>query len=207
MRVKVCGITSYEDAKMALDLGVDALGFNCFPGSPRYIDPDTARSIIRALPPFAAAVGLFVNADPIEVEHKARHIGFQILQFHGDESAAYCRQFSEWSLIKAVRIGADLIREDLEEFAVQAFLLDARDDALYGGTGKTFAWGMVRGIRIPGLLILAGGLKAENVGEAIRALKPYAVDVCSGVECRPGKKDPDKLKAFMNEVTDVCRNL
>jgi phosphoribosylanthranilate isomerase len=208
MKIKVCGITSYEDAKLALDLGADALGFNCFPPSPRYIDPQASRSIIRKLPPFGIAVGLFVNeADPSEVEQKARYMGVQVLQFHGDESPDYCRRFGKWAVIKAVRIGTEPIPENLDEFPAQAFLLDSKDDALYGGTGKTFAWSLAEGIASLRPVILAGGLRADNVGEAIRRLNPYAVDVCSGVECRPGKKDPAKLRDFMNEVAHVCRGL
>jgi phosphoribosylanthranilate isomerase len=208
MKIKVCGITSYEDAKLALDLGADALGFNCFPPSPRYIDPQASRSIIRKLPPFAIAVGLFVNeADPPEVEQKARYMGVRVLQFHGDESPDYCRRFSEWAVIKAVRIGTEPIPENLDEYPAQAFLLDSKDDALYGGTGKTFAWSLAAGIASLRPVILAGGLRVDNVGEAIRRLNPYAVDVCSGVECKPGKKDPAKLRDFMNEVAHVCRGL
>jgi phosphoribosylanthranilate isomerase len=208
MKVKVCGITSYEDAKLALDLGADALGFNCFPASRRYIDPGVSRSIIRKLPPFSVAVGLFVNeAVPSEVEQKARHMGVQVLQFHGDESPDYCRLFSEWTVIKAVRIGKEPLLAGLEQFPVQAFLLDSKDDALYGGTGKAFAWNLAAGISSLRPIILAGGLSAKNVGEAIRCLHPYAVDVCSGVESSPGKKDPAKLRDFMNEVAHVCRGL
>jgi phosphoribosylanthranilate isomerase len=206
MKVKVCGITSYEDARLALDLGADALGFNCYPGSPRYIDPHSSRSIIRRLPPFSIAVGLFVNAsDPVGVEQMARFMGVQVLQFHGDETPDYCRRFNGWPVIKAVRIGTEPIRENLDEFPAQAFLLDSKDDALYGGTGKTFAWNLAAGIALLKPIILAGGLRAENVGEAVRFLKPYAVDVCSGVEYSPGKKDPAKLRDFMNEVANVCR--
>jgi phosphoribosylanthranilate isomerase len=208
MKVKVCGITSYEDAKIALDLGVDALGFNCFPASPRYIDAQASRSIIRKLPPFSVAVGLFVNeADPSAVDKKASYMGVQALQFHGDESPDYCRRFSEWTVIKSLRIGREPLPENLDEFPVQAFLLDSRDDALYGGTGKAFAWNLAAGIFFPRPIILAGGLSAENVGEAIRCLKPYAVDVCSGVERSPGQKDPGKLREFMNEVANVCKSL
>jgi len=208
MKVKVCGITSYEDATLALDLGADALGFNCFPASPRHIDPNASRSIIRKLPPFSIAVGLFVNeANPSEVIQKARYMGVQVLQFHGDESADYCRHFGEWTVIKAVRIGTEPLPEDLDKFPAQAFLLDSRDDVLYGGTGKTFAWNLAAGISSLRPIILAGGLRADNVGEAIRQLKPYAVDVCSGVEQSPGRKDPVKLREFMNEVAHVCRNL
>jgi phosphoribosylanthranilate isomerase len=206
MKVKVCGITSYEDAAMALDQAVDALGFNFFPSSPRYISPAEARSIIRRLPPFTIAVGVFVNVSGAEsLIQTAQLAGVQVLQLHGDETPEYCYQLSGWPLIKALRIGPDGVREDIEAYPVHAFLLDSRDDALFGGTGRSFDWKLAARIKRTRPIILAGGLRAENVGEAIRALDPYAIDVCSGVESRPGKKDPGKLNAFMNEVRNVGR--
>jgi phosphoribosylanthranilate isomerase len=206
VRVKVCGITSYEDAAMALDLGIDALGFNFYPFSPRFIDPAAARSIIRRLPPFATAVGVFVNvADPAEVDGNARAAGLQVLQLHGDESVDYCRRLRAWPLIKAVRIDKDVDLENLLRFPAQAILLDSKDDRLFGGTGKVFDWTLAR-TSIPGLrIILAGGMNSANVGEVIRGVQPYAVDVCSGVESHPGKKDAAKLTAFMREVLYATR--
>ncbi len=201
MKVKVCGITNYEDAVSALDAGVDALGFNFFQDSPRYIRPEDARSIIRRLPVFAATVGLFVNvADPARVSSTAHAAGVRILQLHGDETPEYCRALAEWTLIKAVRIGESGPASALEEYPVQAFLLDAKDDVLFGGTGKPFDWNLVNGLKRTRPIILAGGLRPDNVREAIRIVTPYAVDVCSGVECAPGKKDAAKLKQFMDEV-------
>jgi phosphoribosylanthranilate isomerase len=204
--VKVCGITSYEDAAMALDLGTDALGFNFYPSSPRFIDPVAARAIIRRLPPFATAVGVFVNvADPAEVDGSGRTAGLQVLQLHGDESADYCSRLGAWPLIKAVRIDKGVNLENLLHFPAQAILLDSKDDRVYGGTGKPFDWTLARtsteGLRI----ILAGGMNPANVGEAIRSVRPYAVDVCSGVESHPGKKDAAKLNAFMREVLNATR--
>ncbi len=201
MKVKVCGITSYEDAAMVLDMGVDALGFNFFPRSSRYIDPAAARRILDRLPPFAVSVGLFVNVSrPVEVMEMARTAGVQVLQLHGGESPEYCRDLQGWPLIKAIRIGEGPIEENLDAYSVRAFLLDARDDVLFGGTGRTFDW--VRALEVKKIrpVILAGGLRPENVGDAIRTVGPYAVDVCSGVECAPGKKDAQRLKEFMNEV-------
>jgi phosphoribosylanthranilate isomerase len=201
MKVKVCGITSYADAEMALDQGVDAVGFNFFPSSPRYIRPEDARAIIRRLPPFAVAVGLFVNIPEIaRVAEIARTAGVQVLQLHGDETPEYCRELSDWPLIKALRIGGSGIPENLEEYCVQSFLLDAREDTLFGGTGKSFDWRLAQGIQRQHPIILAGGLRPDNVREAMRIVEPYAVDVCSGVESAPGKKDPAKLIEFMNEV-------
>jgi phosphoribosylanthranilate isomerase len=204
VRVKVCGITNYEDAALALDLGADALGFNFYPPSPRFIALDAARDIVRRLPPLTTTVGVFVNvADPAEVDRSARAAGVQVLQLHGDESSSYCRRLSDWPLIKAVRVGKSIILENLHCFPAQAFLLDSKDDGLFGGTGKTFDWTLARRAAERLRIILAGGLSADNVAEAIRGVQPYAVDVCSGVESRPGKKDKVKLTGFMNEVFDA----
>jgi phosphoribosylanthranilate isomerase len=206
MKVKVCGITDYSDAALALDQGADALGFNFFPPSPRYIDPAAARDIIRRLPPFAVTVGLFVNVgSAAKVAETAKHAGVGVLQLHGDESPGFCGELTAWPLIKALRIGPGPIREDLDRYPVQAFLLDVKDDILFGGTGKTFDWNLAQGMDRKLPIILAGGLRAENVREAIRTVMPYGIDVCSGVERNPGKKDPAKLAEFMNEVRNASR--
>jgi phosphoribosylanthranilate isomerase len=204
MKVKVCGITSYEDAAMVLDQGVDALGFNFYASSPRYIRPEDARSIIRRMPPFVVAVGLFVNVeDPGQVSSIAHTAGIQVLQLHGDETPAYCQKLSGWPLIKALRIGNSEVPLGLEEYPVRALLLDSKDDALFGGTGKSFDWSMAKDIKRIRPILLAGGLRPDNVREAIRVVAPYGVDVCSGVESAPGKKDARKLMQFMNEVRNV----
>jgi phosphoribosylanthranilate isomerase len=204
MKVKVCGIMSYEDAVLVLDQGADALGFNFYPPSPRYIDPAAARSIIRRIPTFTTTVGLFVNvAEHRRLADMARLAGVQALQLHGDESPEYCRGLSDWPIIKVLRIAKSAVRENLEDYPVQAFLLDVKDDLLFGGTGKTFDWSLAQGIRRIRPIILAGGLRPDNVKEAIRTVKPYAVDVCSGVESTPGKKDAAKLFDFMREVRNA----
>jgi phosphoribosylanthranilate isomerase len=206
MKVKVCGITRYEDAVLALDEGADALGFNFFPPSPRYIDPGTAGEIIRRLPPFAVTVGLFVNVERADrLAETAQLSGVRVIQLHGDESPEYCRQLSAWPLIKVLRIGGAPVEKNLEQYPVQAFLLDVKDDVLFGGTGKSFDWTLVQGIDRKRPIILAGGLRVDNVQAAIRAVKPYGIDVCSGVEREPGIKDPVKLAEFMNEVRHVGR--
>jgi phosphoribosylanthranilate isomerase len=208
MKVKVCGITNYEDAAMVLDEGVDALGFNFFPLSPRHIRPEDARSILRRIPPFAVTVGLFVNvADPQAVSTAARVAGVGVVQLHGDETPEYCRALREWMLIKAVRIGEKGIPAGLEEYPVQAFLLDVKDDAFFGGTGKSFDWSLARDMQRMRPIVLAGGLRPDNVREAIRVAAPYGVDVCSGVECAPGKKDAAKIRQFMDEVRHVDSEL
>jgi phosphoribosylanthranilate isomerase len=204
MKVKVCGITNYEDAEMALANGVDALGFNFFLPSPRYIDPEEARQIIRRIPPFVVTVGLFVNiSQPHHVSETASRAGIQVIQLHGDETPEYCRALADWPLIKALRIGINGFPENLEEYEVQGFLLDAKDDVLFGGTGRSFDWSLAKDIQRIRPIILAGGLRPDNVRQAIRIVQPYAVDVCSGVESAPGKKDPAKLKEFMSEVKNA----
>ena len=208
MRVKLCGITRYEDAFMALDLGVDALGFNFYTRSPRYIAPEEARAIVRRLPPLTTTVGVFVNAEtPGELERIALLAGVQVLQLHGDESPAFCRHLARWPLIKALRIGAAPIDADLGDFEVQAFLLDAPDHDRFGGTGKTFDWNQAIPIKRLRPIILAGGLRAGNVATAIRTVRPYGIDVCSGVERRPGEKDRTKVVEFMKEVIHAASNL
>lgn len=207
MKIKICGITNYEDAAMVVDQGADALGFNFSPQSPRYIDPADARSIIRRIPPFVVSVGLFVNlAGQSRVSAIARAAGVQVLQLHGDETPEYCRGLADWPLIKALRIGKGGIPENLE-YPVQAFLLDVRDDTLFGGTGKSFDWELARNIKHVRPIILAGGLTPDNVRKAIEIVDPYAVDVCSGVESAPGKKSAQKVIEFINEVKNVDRPL
>jgi phosphoribosylanthranilate isomerase len=204
--VKVCGITTYRDAAVALDLGADALGFNFYPGSPRFVTPDAARSIIRKLPPLTTTVAVFVNEeDTVRLERAARLAGVNCLQLHGEETPEYCRLLSHWKLIKALRIGPGMRPRALAGFRVSALLLDARDPLRYGGTGRTLDWSARKGIKTSLPIILAGGLRAGNVAEAIREVRPYAVDVCSGVEKAPGKKDPGKLASFMNEVRNAER--
>lgn len=206
MKVKICGITCREDALAAVAAGADALGFNFCPASPRYIDPRRARDIVGALPPFIAAVGVFVDvASPAEVRRIARLSGVSVLQLHGDESPDYCRRLRRsYPLIKALRLGKDLNRRALGEYPVQAFLLDTYDDTRRGGTGKTFDWNLACDLAGLRPIILAGGLTPENVASAVRTVRPYAVDVCSGVEARPGKKDPEKIARFMEEVRRGC---
>ncbi|MBN2319033.1 MAG: phosphoribosylanthranilate isomerase [Acidobacteria bacterium] len=206
MKVKICGITGYEDAALAVDAGADALGFNFFPPSPRYIDPKAASAIIRRLPPFVVTVGLFVNVErPEDLERTALIAGVEVIQLHGDESPDYCRMLSNRPLIKALRIGDKPVAPDLDSYPVRAFLLDVKDDVLFGGTGKSFDWNLARGIDRKRPVILAGGLRPDNVQAAIRTVRPYGVDVCSGVEREPGKKDPVKLVEFMDEVRNVGR--
>ena len=208
MRVKICGITNYEDAAAALDVGADALGFNFSPPSPRYIEPSIASSIIRRLPPLTVCVGVFVNhPNAREVLEVSSRASVQVIQLHGDERPEYCRELSPWPLIKALRLDGHSIPHGLSDFPVGAFLLDSRDDVRFGGTGNTFDWDLCNPIRKIRPMILAGGLHAGNIREAARSVRPYGVDICSGVESSPGKKDKNKLADLMSEVRNAVSEI
>lgn len=201
VRIKICGITNTGDALIAAELGAHALGFIFYPKSPRYVAPDKARHIIGQLPPFVATVGVFVDEDAATVREIASLAGLDWLQLHGSESPDYCRSLGR-RVIKGFRVKGDEIFSQLTEYkgAAQAFLLDAYKPGTPGGTGETFDWAIARQARKCGPIILAGGLTPENVTEAIRVAQPQAVDVASGVEAAPGKKDPERLRAFIDVV-------
>jgi phosphoribosylanthranilate isomerase len=200
-RVKICGITRLEDALEAVRLGADALGFNFWPGSKRFIAPAEARRIIRALPPLITAVGVFVDPTHDEAVAAAAVSGVQVLQLHGDESPEACRAF-QLPVVKALRVaGPEALAEVARYRGLAGILLDAASPG-YGGSGLTFDWSIAReaATRVP--LLLAGGLVPENVGEAVRAVRPWAVDVASGVESSPGVKDPEKLARFIRAAKE-----
>jgi phosphoribosylanthranilate isomerase len=199
-RVKFCGITRLDDAKVAIELGVDALGFVFYPPSPRYLTVAAAAAIMEQLPPFICKVGLFVDAGQSVLASIIEALPLDLLQFHGDESAADCAA-SGRPYIKAVRMSPDV---DLAASARQytdarALLIDSFDAATVGGTGSVFDWARVPD-SLPKPIILAGGLTCTNVTAAITAIKPYAVDVSSGIESAKGIKDPEKMRRFMDEV-------
>jgi phosphoribosylanthranilate isomerase len=197
VKLKVCGITNYEDACAALEAGAEFLGFNFYPPSPRYITPAAAREIIVKLPPEVINVGVFVNeARPEDVLEKLAISGAEIAQLHGDEDEQYCRSVGSAQVIKALRIGKYFSPESLVGFPAAALLVDAYDKSLFGGTGKTSNWDAAGEIAKTWNVFLAGGLAPENIGAAIRAVQPYAVDVNSGVELYPGRKDKTKLQAL-----------
>lgn len=202
VRVKICGVTNWPDARLACDLGAHALGFNFYPKSPRSISPAAAWDIIRRLPPFVVPVGVFVNWSPGAVIALSQSLRLGAAQLHGDESAAVVAAVSRHvSAIKALRVGPGFPSAKIKSFrSASAFLLDAAGTGLYGGSGKTADWQFARRIAKSHKIILAGGLTAENVAEAIREVHPYAVDVASGIESRPGKKDPRKLRAFFAAI-------
>ena len=196
IRVKICGITNAEDALVAVEAGADALGFVFFRGSPRFISPEQAAAIIRNLPPFVQMVGLFVNEDPVMVNSVADHCCLDLVQLHGDESPDYCATIKR-RLIKAFRVKDASSLEALPDYPVAACLLDAWSPAARGGTGTTFNWDIAARAAAERPIILAGGLTPENVAEAIATVKPYAVDVSSGVEIAAGKKDAALVRAFI----------
>ena len=209
VRVKICGITKLEDAKLAAELGAHAIGLNFYEQSPRCVTPFAASELIRRMPPFVAAIGVFVNWTDPAVVALCKALRLAAAQLHGDESSQVVeRVSSRLPVIKALRFGPGNSAPDFSSFrGVAAFLLDSAVSGQYGGTGATGNWHQARAAAQSHRIILAGGLTPENVGEAIRIVRPYAVDVASGVESRPGKKDPAKLRAFFDEVARASREI
>ncbi len=202
VRVKICGITNWRDAQCAVEAGADLLGFNFYRKSPRYISPAQARRIVRRLPKRVSAVGVFVNEPEWKMLEIAHSVGLDRLQLHGDEAPAVVTRLSrQLPVIKAVRTSRSFTPSQLAPFKrASAILLDGFDRRLAGGTGRTFDWRLARRAKRYGRIFLAGGLAPENVGEAIRTARPYAVDVSSGIERRPGRKNPERLRAFVGAV-------
>jgi len=209
VRVKICGITRYEDAKLAAELGAHALGFNFYPQSLRSLTPFQAAELVRRLPPFVVPVGVFVNWDAVAVVALSKALRLGAAQLHGDESAKIVERVSRHlPVIKALRLGPGVEAAVFARFrSASSFLLDTSLAGQYGGTGITGNWHLARSAAQSHRILLAGGLTPESVGEAIRIVRPFAVDVASGVESRPGKKDPGKLRAFFDEVARANREL
>ncbi|MDP3817165.1 phosphoribosylanthranilate isomerase [Pseudomonas sp.] len=200
VRSKICGITRIEDALLAAEAGADAIGLVFYAKSPRAVDVRQARAIIAALPPFVTTVGLFVDASSCELGEILDAVPLDLLQFHGDESPAFCDGFRR-PYIKALRVKpGDDIAARVEAYKnASGILLDTYVPGIPGGTGEAFDWSLVpQGLSKP--IILAGGLTAENVGAAIQQVRPYAVDVSGGVEASKGIKDAEKIRAFMRAV-------
>ncbi|HKQ08423.1 MAG TPA: phosphoribosylanthranilate isomerase [Blastocatellia bacterium] len=200
VRVKICGVRTLEEAEAAIGAGADALGFNFWPRSPRYVAPADAREIARQLAPLTSLVGVFVNEERQRVIEIASQVGLQAVQLHGDEPAAYCEGFGSLRVIKALRVGDDFDCREIEKYTVSMILLDTSVRGSYGGTGHRFDWRIATEAKRYAPLILAGGLRVDNVAEAIAAVRPAAIDVCSGIEAEPGRKDLRKLREFMAEV-------
>lgn len=203
VKIKFCGITRAEDGAAAAALGADAIGFVFYASSPRYVEPAQAARIARQLPPFLCKVGLFVNAPPAFVTDIVNTVGIDVVQYHGDESPLDCQQGPRpW--IKAIRIRPtlDLVAECARFATADAWLFDGYDASLYGGSGQLFDWERVPGERARPI-IMAGGLTPDNVAAAIRASRPYAVDVSGGIEAAKGIKDHEKMRKFIAEVKRV----
>jgi phosphoribosylanthranilate isomerase len=211
-KIKICGITSLADARAAIAAGADMLGFNFYRPSPRFITPQAAQTIIealrteiRALPRTVTMVGVFVNEPAESIVRIAAEAGVAAIQLHGDESVEFCRGLKallpDRFLIKALHARGNAATEPATEYNVDAIMLDAFDAELRGGTGRTVDWNLARHTRdaVP-RLFLAGGLSPENVREAIDAVRPYAVDACSALESSPGRKDAERMNAFVRAV-------
>lgn len=203
-RVKICGITRVEDGLAAARAGADAIGLVFAPQSPRRVSLDQAVAIARALPPFVTTVALFVDAEDALVQAVLEGLRPDLLQFHGDEAAEYCAGFGV-PYIKAVRVrpGLDLLQFDAAYATARGLLLDAYHPQRHGGTGERFDWDLIPG-GLSKPVILAGGLTADNVAAAVRRVRPWAVDVSSGVEARPGIKDAAAIGRFIQEVRDAA---
>ena len=198
--IKICGVTRVDDALAAARLGAHALGFVFYAKSPRNVAPKRAAEILRALPPFVTAVGLFVNAEARDVDRVLEQVPLDLLQFHGEEAPEFCDRFRV-PYIKAVHVkaGLDLLQYAQLYSAARGLLLDAFVEGAHGGTGTAFDWSLIpRELPLP--VILLGGLNPDNVAAAVRRVRPWAVDVSSGVETSPGIKDPRKIAAFMKGV-------
>jgi len=202
VQIKICGITNVDDALACVDAGADLLGFNFYPDSPRYIEPDAAREIVAQLPAAILTVGVFVNAgEPPKVARLADAAGVAAVQVHGDESPSYCRELNGRFVIKALRATKGFKPESALDFDTDALLLDSFDAHLAGGTGKVFDWSLAqRTSELVPKLILAGGLGPENVAEAVATVQPYGVDACSRLERSPGRKDIAQVRAFIEAI-------
>jgi phosphoribosylanthranilate isomerase len=213
VRVKICGIRRAEDARVAVEAGADLLGFNFWKGGPRYIAPREAAAIITQIPQAAGpkelwTVGVFVDEQPEHVLEIARESGVRVLQFHGSESPEYWERFATFPRIKAFKVGAGFDPAGMSKYrSAAAYLLDAAVNGMHGGTGRSFDWSLAEQAKAYGNILLAGGLTVENVGEAVRRLQPWGVDVASGVESEPGKKDPARIREFIRAVRDAEKEI
>lgn len=201
VKIKMCGITNVDDARVAVEAGADALGFVMYRKSPRFVKPAVVKAIVAGLPPFVLPVGVFVNEEPDRVRTLMDDCGLALAQLHGDETAPYCQDLGR-PVLKALRLKDRGTFLALAEFSgranVRGFLIDAFSDQAYGGTGQTVDWTLAQEAARSTPIVLAGGLTPVNVAEAIARVRPYGVDVSSGVELSPGKKDHAKIKAFID---------
>jgi len=201
VRVKICGITNLEDARACVGSGVDALGFVFYKKSPRYISPPDAASIIGELPKHVIKVGVFVNSKEKDIRKAAGMCGLNMLQFHGEESPAFCDRFKDYKIIKAFRVKDCIDEKKIRRYNTFAYLFDTFDKDTAGGTGRSFNWKLIRHIgRLKRPVFLSGGLNASNVQKALQCAKPRWVDVSGGVEAGPGKKDYKKVARFIKKA-------
>lgn len=204
IKIKICGITNKQDAVEASKLGVDMLGFVCYQKSKRFVEPKIIKDIANELPPYLAKVGVFVDEDQKKVFEIAEDCSLDILQFHGDESPDYCAALKDsYKVIKAFRIKDKSSFKGINDYNVDFFMLDAYSPDAKGGTGKSFDWKLMEEFEFLRPVILSGGLSPDNVEEAIIEFAPYGVDVSSGVEKSPGKKDLVKMKKFVEKVRKI----
>jgi phosphoribosylanthranilate isomerase len=199
VKAKICGMTQIKDAVFAVEQGADAVGFIFYNKSPRSVTMKIAKEIIAQLPPFVDTVGVFVNESADRVNKIAEYCGLDLVQLHGEESPAFCRKIRR-RVIKAFRVKDLQSIKLLKNYAVSGFLLDTFSEELQGGTGKVFDWNLALPAKKIGPVIMAGGLTPRNIKQAIRQVRPYGVDVCSGVEKEPGIKDPEKVRAFLENI-------
>lgn len=195
--VKVCGITNAGDARFAAEQGATALGFIFFPGSPRCVTPQKAAMIAAVLPETVLRVGVFVDEEPAQIRKIAALVGLDVVQLHGNEPPAVCEELSDFRVWKAFRVAPGFNIDSLKVYPCEAYFLDAASNGAYGGTGRTFPWPIAVEAKRHGRVILAGGLDRDNVGEAVRQVAPHGVDASSKLERKPGLKDPDKVKAYL----------
>jgi len=208
-QIKICGVTNANDARACIELGADMIGFNFYPASPRYIEPTMVRQIVDALPARTCAVGVFVDADPAEIRKHAKTAAVRCVQLHGHTTPESCSELArEFRVIRALSTEVQFQPEHIAPFPNCDVLIDAYHPELRGGTGQTCDWSAARAaMRYTRFLILSGGLTARNVGSAIAAVAPHAVDVCSGVESAPGVKDHGALDEFIRAVRAAERSL
>jgi len=202
VRVKICGITNNEDAQKAVYYGAWAIGFIFYKKSPRYISASKARKIIEALPPFVTPVGVFVNLKDRAVRDICQFTRIRTLQFHGEEDPGFCRRFKDYKIIKSFRVNNNFDFAEVKKYNVDAYLFDTFQEDAYGGSGRSCNWKLLNGFQSDKPILLSGGLKAENVKEALEEVRPFALDVSSGVEKSPGIKDPRLIRGFFETLNN-----
>ena len=203
--IKICGITNVHDALAAVAAGADALGFNFYKPSPRYVTPQTAREIVAKLPVSVLTVGVFVNEESQSLRNIANEANVAALQLHGDESPEYCRELGkDRYVIKTFAVANDFDVQRIRLYRVEAIMLDTKHNSLRGGTGRVFDWSVAKEVNdfVP-KLFLAGGLSPENIEEAVATVRPYAIDACSALEDEPGRKNHERMRAFVEIARSV----